>query len=196
MGHHEISEKVIEEILIENPSLASEVYGVLGELQSFNSRFPKWFVDSIVQTWEGRPATKADAYVLLIINALKCDKKLFWCTTKIGQEPFPDNDKVNNNKALQLLPPPFSGAFYGGKGDGDGYLKWDKPISLESNCYDCGFHIYKEISPNTAPLEVGYTKALTTLNHLNMSGFLARWPYEHDKLYLFHLESSEVGIHW
>src|SRR4030067_2306089 len=140
MGYHEISEKIIEEILIENPDSAYEVYTVLGELRSLNSRFPKWFVDSIVQTWEGKQPSKVDAYCLLLINSLKCNKKLFWCRIEIRQTPFSDANQVNNNQALQLLPPPFSGAFSGGKGDSDGYLKWDKPIKLESNCYDCGFH--------------------------------------------------------
>jgi hypothetical protein len=91
--------------------------------------------------------------------------------------PKGDKNKEFNNGVVSTLQPPFSGEFFGGTGDDDGYISWDVPL-------DAGGGLTEPIPPSILPLEVGYTAAWTTIRHCFCATGVARWPYGSNRIYL------------
>ncbi|MBK9745762.1 MAG: hypothetical protein IPO91_03190 [Chloroflexi bacterium] len=105
---------------------------------------------------------------------------------KVGVSAFADAEHEKINATLQKVfnehDMKFTGVFWGGKQDSDGYIEWHKPIELWSAKTQSTI----TIAPGQAPLEVGYTDTATSFGHLCSEGFLARWPYGREDIVLLH----------
>jgi hypothetical protein len=107
----------------------------------------------------------------------------------LGEEPSADAEVDENNKKLSKLQEVLSAEFFGGKGDCDGIVTWNKPMEMNM-CVD-GKEIARIIKPaGNAPLEVGYTSFVRTHDHLLVEGVLARWPYGHKHIYVMSLNGD------
>ena len=110
--------------------------------------------------------------------------KILMAVIELGLEPSRDSAIAKMNEKLAFLPKPFTGAFWGGHDDQDGFIKWDE--SIEFGQTDCtGREVIAIIKPRRVPLEVGLTRPDTTIYHILGQGGLARWPYNSEYIYLF-----------
>jgi len=141
------------------------------------------YIDSIFQIGRGS-LDLCVAFCFANLHSWIGIGKILLADIALGTKPVQDKEVAENNKRLVNLPYPFSGRFWGGTDDCDGYIKWSEPI--EFGQIDCtGREIAATISPRSLPLEVGYTKPDTTLYHIIRENGLARWPYESEYIHLF-----------
>jgi len=135
------------------------------------------YADIVFQDYRGK-ITIYDAYAFMQVHAMRCSGKLAMVRVYVGAGPSKDEKVKENNEILFNMPDGFKAFFEGGKGVGDGQLRWEKDITLDMVRVrgDKEKHELLTIGPGAAVLEVGYTNALTTLYHLSRTS-LARWPY-------------------
>ena len=157
MSIHETWMASIDDLLTEPGEL--EVYSKLCRRMSAGEFAPH--VDIVTQRWSGS-YDLYDAYAFGQVYASLLDGDVTLTPINLDAEPAADAKDGLNNERLAGLPAPFAAHFVGGGGDDDGVLSWDE---------------------ERAPLEVGYTRPLTTLLHLH-HGSLARWPYGHTRIWL------------
>lgn len=144
------------------------------------------FVDIIMQKFSREPIDIYDTYAYFLIWEAMMVGKINFAEIHIGKTPFGDKGVNENNEILSTLRHPFRAEFSPSKGRGyndDGTFYWDIPIELGIKIPD-GTEFQHTVAPWQAPLEVGYTNPETTLMHLKEQGYLARWPYNHDIIYL------------
>lgn len=146
-----------------------------------NNAWPNSLVDCVYQyDWHHEPDIY-DAYVFTQLHVLMqnygANIGVFQVPT--GCEPLPDKYIQENNEILKCLSPPFTGEFWGGNQDEDGYIRWNKPI------YCTRFPANKEaggiqwglIESMQASLEVGYNSSGKFWYGINEPIPYARWPY-------------------
>jgi hypothetical protein len=92
----------------------------------------------------------------------------------LGADPDGDDQLEKNQAKLARLESPFKAVLRKGRGDDDGEFSWTESIFLGDT----------ELPSQRVPLEIGYTRPLTTLWHLHHERGLARWPYGHDRVWL------------
>jgi len=102
----------------------------------------------------------------------------------LGASPSSDDQFHKNAEKLARVQSPFKADLKAGRGDADGSLMWCEEILL-------GEHT---LVPQQVPLEVGYTRPLTTLWHLHQERGLARWPYEHEQLWLLKVHARGMKL--
>ena len=116
--------------------------------------------------------------------------------TTFGATAARDAERAANAKALAELPRPFVAEVDLSQNcaDSDGRLRWVEPIQVEVSTgvpYSdpCGREqpliAVRTIEPGSVPLEIGTTFASNTLFHFRRDRGVARWPYDHDRIYLF-----------
>lgn len=127
-----------------------------------------------------------NAYAYMVVHSWKVSGELGSINISLPESPYADCEIDNMNSILSRLPKPFSGKFWGGVNDSDGFISWAAPIIMQRiNCKESpdkdhvcpNEHIIVE--PNHVALEVGTTKPARTLAHLQREYGLARWPYHY-----------------
>jgi hypothetical protein len=127
--------------------------------------FPSNYVSVITDRWGGS-LTFGDVYFFLLVHRLLSFGRAVMTHVEVEAEPFGDRFVKENNELLGSLPRPFSGEFWGGSGDEDGYVRWGDPIRANAILVE-NSEKRETIPPGQAPLEVGYTNAYTTLRISN-----------------------------
>jgi len=182
-------ENYITDILLENPKWAEILFLYMKNIQ--HHKFGT-MQDIVYQRDRYRSLEEnlSDAYQdLWFLHR----KDIYLKGINFGKSPYPDKEKLLNNEALEKLPYPFEAHFKGGCGDDDGIFKWKEPIYL-INYYEMNKNKKLKkllLEPGSCSLEVGYTKAVTTKIHLSRSRFLARWPYEHPRIWLIYWDNHK-----
>jgi len=169
-------------LILEDPEWARTWARYLVALQS--GSFPQWYVDMILQRGERSDYTLYDAYAFSQVHTLIHTGWAAWVELHIGREPHCDADADGNNRALSFAPASqFRASFQGGAGPSDGWLEWRRPIQMQ---IESRLDITRQVTiqPRRVPLEVGFTEASTTLDHLLTEFGLARWPYGSESIWL------------
>lgn len=148
------------------------------------------FLDSIAQYWNNQffGYDLRDAYVYAQVKYLMEKGLLLFLQIPTEKTPFPDKAEQKNNDVLAALPEPLIGKFFGGSGDSDGYIKWDKPILMnvmKINENDSLVGAKVIVKPRQVPLEVGYTTSGTTYFHILRNRGLARFPYRQKRIHIW-----------
>ncbi len=187
----------ITENFMNEPDSMEIVAGYLRNMRSGD--YEKGFIDVVFQKWERfREYTVEDAVAFMLVHAHLHMGKIAKADIDLGCEPFSDKEIEKNDTALKnglekisaLGPLPFnpndpmservtckfSGEFWGGLADEDGFVEWKD---------NAKFWIFKEgksdhttkIAGRRVPLEVGYTMPGRTLAHLRSDRAIARWPH-------------------
>jgi hypothetical protein len=151
------------------------------------------YVSMIMDRWGGG-LTFGDVYCFVQIHSMLCSGRAIMTKIELGEAPFNDKHVKENNELLNELPSPFGGEFWGGVADSDGYIAWNRPIQANVVFSD-GSEKGQSIAVGQAPLEVGYTSAFTTLQHLRGERCIARWPYDSTAITLMHL-IEPIPISW
>jgi hypothetical protein len=126
-----------------------------------------------------------DAYPFMQVHALLTCADVVCATLVIGKEAAHDKNIKANNEALHTLVYPFSGKFWGGTQDEDGYIDVKEDIEFDMINKETGERVTGMYS-GRFPLEVGYLSAAKTLFYLNGPvGRIARWAYGSENIYLF-----------
>lgn len=169
MSIHETWEVSVNEHLCEPDTLA--LYADLRRRMTANEFAP--ILDVVTQRWRG-VYDLYDAYAFGQIYAGLRAGELVLSPIFLGAVPSDDAQLKKNTAKLTKLPPPFKAILRNGSGDDDGDLSWTEAIFVGTD----------ELAPQKVPLEIGYTRPLTTLWHLHHEHGLARWPYGHDHVWL------------
>ena len=174
----------IEQMFVRNPKCAMVAYQCLAKLQA--GFFDVEWTAAVFQHWDRRPVTVYDAWIFAMVNAAYHCGDLQIALVDVGAEPAGDKATTINNDRLSDLPPPFWASFAGGNVPSDGYLKWDKPVVVESpECAILHETIKTRIlQPGGASLEVGFTQSATTYHYFCSGSPIARWPYGSTRIWL------------
>jgi hypothetical protein len=153
--------------------------------------FDQWYVDMIFQKWERFGSIDIyDAYPFACMHTLLNTGIIFLARIGIGVSPSADKCIEQNQKKLDTLWHPFSGEFWGGTQDEDGYIEVKENISFTSVSIDLetGEKFEKhDFFTGKFPLEVGYISAAKTKMYFPVRGGcnrLARWAYGSDDIIL------------
>lgn len=169
MSIHETWQTSIDELLCQPDAL--ETYANL-RCRMIAREFEP-ITDVITQRWRGS-FDLYDAYVFGQIYAGLRAGCITITPIYLGLEPSSDAQLNKNQTKLAGLPSPFTATIQNGGGDNDGEFAWTETIVVGT----------VELEPRHVPLEIGYTRPLTTLWHLHLERGLARWPYGHDRIWL------------
>ena len=169
MSVHETWQMSVDTHLSE-PSVL-EVYADLR--RRMNARKFEPLVAVVTQRWR-EAYDLYDAYAFGQVYAKILAGNITLTPIHLGSCQSGDARTEENNAKLMGLPSPFKAFFRGGSGDNDGSFSWTEQLFIGELALD----------PQEVPLEVGYTRPLTTLWHLQHERCLARWPYGHDKIWL------------
>lgn len=156
-------------------------------LEGFNKMcsgfWPQDYMDSIFQKFERFKYDIYDAALFIEIHTAIQSGQILRAIIDLGKEPAADKMIEENKAAIKSLFPPFYGSVWCGTADCDGELGWKSNIKCAQLIK--GVEIFKLIQPRTVPLEIGYTEAYTSWNHLGREAGLARWPYGSKEIHLF-----------
>jgi hypothetical protein len=149
--------------------------------------FDSKYVDTVYQLFWTRPVDLYIAYAFMSVHALMFSGQIACFRIQTDGCPCANDDIDGNNALLEsALRGEFSGEFWGGLDDADGYVEWDKPVIGTVRTHDDNKDdpIISEqvIKPARVPLEIGYTAPETTLLHINQEGGVARYPYGQDEI--------------
>lgn len=158
--------------------------------------------DAIHQTWLGTWPLEQVACFAIVWSDI-CTGSVAQVQISAPEGPGADADREGNSRLLADLPEPFRAVVSPDQNsdDQDGYLYWDCPIKVEVSTGEPEIAAdgsvapriaVRQLLPGSAPLEIGSTKASTTLMHLRRERKVARWPYGSDRIWLL----AEVGEHW
>lgn len=179
----------LKEKMIDDPELAKTIYKIMKNLKRklYN---PQIVIDSIFQCWKRFEVDELDAFFFAKIYAGIITGKIGLIEIEMYKEPRNNNMSYENNNILSSLPYPFSAKFEPTNGCGyndDGSFEWKTKINFEVQFHSKQTRINKTIlvEPKIIPLEIGYTKAITTYFHIVNSGGVARYPYNHTKIIIF-----------
>lgn len=195
-----VIKQVVDELCTRDDHWAPLLFKTAKQLRE-KSYYATWYVDILFQKFGRFPADIYDAYCFLQVHSMIQCGDLMSVYVDVGKEPEADKNIEYNDGVLKNLSYPFSGTFYGGLGDQDGRLSWLGDIKVNrtnhttdltdeevEQCNKQCSHVqvvdFNGHADQSAPLEVGYTQAWTTLLHLKRSGSLARWPYGSTKIWL------------
>lgn len=143
------------------------------------------YVDILFQNFRDRPADIYDAISFITLHGRIRMGRISLFQVPVGERPVADKATERQNKILSQLQYPFSAKFWGGQGDFDGKLWWEKPIHALTTMQNWrGYTIVpaEKASKNGhggALLEVGTIAASKLLVVLALS-MVARWPYGQD----------------
>jgi len=141
-------------------------------------------VDVICQKWERLGKFDLyDAYSFSTVWGWMCNAEVVVARIFIGDMPNKDHHIKENNKILKKLGYPFSGEFWGGNQDEDGYIYIDSSIEFDMRNLETREMVVLNCEGHF-PLEVGYISSAKTEFYLKTKGRLARWPYGYDEIWL------------
>ena len=182
-AQHRLSE------LLEQDANYGAVFGeVLANMES--GFYGKENVDVVVQTLFGKYSL-LDAMCYSAVHMAIMEGKIVRAQVDVGAEPRNDKEvKFHNDVLRSKKGSPFSGVFFGGLGEGDGFFSWDTPVAFSRSRFDYATDKESEdapvvVAPAKVILEVGYTQSTRTCMHLFMSRQLARWPYGSRHVHLY-----------
>lgn len=182
--HWDIVEGTINSLCTKDKLWASVLGECLWKMQA--GLFGNEYMDIIVQKpWRrhGHGYDLIDAYCFLQVHAMLHRFDALVTEIVIGRSPTKDcfKDEINSILSQIVL---FEAEFWGGlQSRSDGYFAWIEPLWFGQTNGD-GVTQERIVQPSRVPLEVGYTESTTSLFHLIESGGLARWPYNHETIYL------------
>ncbi len=165
----------VDENIASNPDFATGLYASLSHLNDANTQSAV-LDDVISQPW-GR--SRRDWYDAAAQIQVGLHLQAGWyvtATINLDRTPGRDRDQKNNQNKLDALIPPFSAWCEAGTGDQDGWLSWDREITI-THKMDHDAPLVAEYPPSGVPLEIGHTEPETTIWHLQQDGGVARWPY-------------------
>ena len=154
-------------------------------------------VDDVVQyaAIVRKPYTYADAYVMANIHGALYEHKIARLTITMPLTAPPDKNLEAVAEVFQGKMAPFVLEMWGGYGDQDGILSWDRPVRAylpgyepteASGSYQQSQQVQQiRLPPGHIPLEVGSTLASRSWFHLLQDGGLARWPYESNEIHVY-----------
>lgn len=128
----------------------------------------------VVDRWGGG-LTFGDVFSFVQVVTMIRSGQAVITEIEVGEEPKGDRFVAQNDSALARLPFPFSGRFWGGNADQDGFVRWSETLDVRYQVD--GRELEVALPPGQVPLEVGYTNGVTTLLHVKGSFGVARWPY-------------------
>lgn len=171
-------------------------WGVLNDyLHKIKSNsFGEEYQDSVFQLFQPERFSIHNAYSFMCIHTAMMSGGILSLKIPVTDTPFPDKAEDENNAVLSALEYPFEAKFGGGLYVNDGYFKWLQPIRFCQKLLCDGTEYEKLIPPTAAPLEVGYTKPVTSLFHLAESRVLARWPYDNKFIHLFVVVNDKLFL--
>jgi hypothetical protein len=150
------------------------------------------YVNTIMQPFRHSRYDMNDAYVFGNVHAKILSGEIVTAKIYVGSDPAHDDQIFLNQQKLNRLPFPFSAEFapqQGGGAHDDGVFEWEQPIKLSKHIsFDKTEPV--AVPPGSAPLEVGYTNASKTWEHIIGRDRLARWPYFSDWITLF------INVSW
>jgi len=108
----------------------------------------------------------------------------------VGREPMADRFMAPNTTALRdaLEPIGLGVEVWCGMAESDGQILGDRTMAF------VGTEPFAR-SLDGIPLEIGCTKASTTMRHLQEAGAVARWPYGHDFITVLALHPAQLSPH-
>jgi hypothetical protein len=183
--------KIAWEEKSKDPEYAKAIFDVYTRMLS--GSFNQKFLDMVFQKYRENYDIY-DAYAFAQIGAGIFDGSIVTAEIDIGQSPHEDKAIEDNNRIIssvqnigtlkdtktgyqRTVGKVFQAEFWGGLESSDGYVKWAEPIYMLQQV-DGTTTKSIEIPPGQIPLEVGYTSAARTMNHLGIERGLARWPYD------------------
>lgn len=154
-------------------------------------------VDQVFQ--KSRGIDIEDAYGWMLWISYVDAGKMYFGSIYVGSTPSPDKCVDENNEKLRTLSGAFDTEFWGGNYGHDGHLTLTADsFTLRNNVVLWENHskYMEEIEGKNIvlpkgtlfPLEVGYYDPNRALETVISEKRLARWPYDHEYIYLFQLE--------
>ena len=178
MSYHDDFKQSLDETFRKAPSETDVYWEVLHKMNT--GFFERSYVDIFVQH-AARRYDIYDAWVFAQLHAMAASGELKVLRVDVGSEPDADSAIAKNIAALDKLPEPFHGTFWGGRHDFDGNIRWDCPIEVSGERWE----------PQTTRLEVGTTKCATTWMHLCGARWLARWPYGSTDVFILRWKTAQ-----
>lgn len=174
-------EETVDRVCAEQPSYLSTLHGYLTRIRD-GFYDPLW-ANAIMQGYWTQKVDIYEAHAFAMVWADIWTGAVVHAPIGPIGEPYADSKVTENNERLARLPSPFRAEFAPEVGRGarsDGVFRWDEPLEL----YDTANQESVTIPPGNAPLEVGYTFAHKTLQHIREEGRVARWAYGSDVVVL------------
>ena len=193
----QIARKDAEDFMAQSYENFRELSGIHNDLKF--GVFDSFIVDQVFQ--KSRVIGIEDAYGWMEWCNLVDTGRMFFGSICVGSTPSPDKCADENNEKLKALTGVFDGVFAGGNYGHDGHLiLTGDTFTLRNNVVlRNGYSTYmNEMAGENLilnkgaffPLEVGYYDPYRALETILMEGCLARWPYDHEYIYLFRFKKK------
>jgi len=161
--------------------------------------YDPFIVEQVFQ--KSRSINIEDAFSWMLWCNLIEKGKLYFGSVHVGSCPSPDVCVEENNRKLETVSGIFEAVFCGGTQGHDGSIMlYAESITLRNNAVFWEDHSgwQEEIKGKSKtlgrgaffPLEVGYYDPCRALDTILSERRLARWPYNHKYIYLFHYEDD------
>lgn len=182
----------IDKLLLEKPEFATTLYSALRNLK--NGCYSRDLVNAIFQKFDKDACDIYDTFCFLQVWSDILLGHILTARIIVFNDPQKNNNVMANNAVLSKLNYPFKAEFIPSQSGEDGYFQWLTPIDLQQEVRD--IKDYKgekakinhiNVPPCRVPLEVGTTSSQKTYDYLyRITGVLARFPYENDKIFIFY----------
>lgn len=191
--HERVIRDQVEEYLEKETDAGRALVDTLKKVR--RNEIPRWFVDFVVQRYRGE-LDIYDAFALLELHSRWLARCLGFAHIEVGKRPASNREQELNTRRLKMLPFPFEGSVSGSLHDDyDGSIRWSEPIIFsffcDENCAGCE-RCRISVQPDSAILEVGTTASSRTLVHFVERVFLARWPYNHETVYVAYRRRPKI----
>lgn len=182
----------VELLMIEKPENAPILFRVMRRIRAGNYR-PKTLVDAIFQ--RNDPINIYETWCFAQIWAALVQGRVGTAWIRVSDSPFSNADIDHNNTILAHLPAPYRAEFSPKQSGDDGFVEWSEPITLQGAVPRHSPADDRQpplpgtfrAEPRSIPLEVGYTSAEKTYEHLFIkNGALARFPYESNHIVILY----------
>lgn len=191
------AENVAEQKIAEDPAWASLMHETRIKME--NGVYTQDLVDAIVQPWGGY--SLGDVYLFAHIWGGLINGKILYAQVQIGEEPEKDrlrseNQLILNRVGTTLL----RGESYDfdvwvdpnqQNTEGDGTFSWRK-LKVASKSPMGSWE--STLPARSIRLEIGTTRAATTLQHILYREGVARWPYSNKWITVL-VPNPEVDFH-
>ncbi len=148
----------------------------------------QWITDCIFQDPDNRPLRYIDVlfYSELIFQLIR--GHVYYIGVEVKHPPVTKpEESFLDELTLAAVEAPFTTQFERVNGGKTAALRWDKPV-LVHNHRAGKSHLTKELAPGSAPLHIGYVRAIETGLSLKDHKIIARWPHGHNFIYLLHTD--------
>ena len=193
----QLARKQLREILMQSPECTNALMKIYNDLEY--EIYDRHIVDQLFQ--RSRSFVMEDALGWALWCKLVDSGRIYFASVPVGSTPSPDVCMAENNEKLKAISSIFDASFCGGTQGHDGTLILvEDSITLRNNAIFWEDHSKwsSELESKTVvlgkdtafPLEVGYYDPHRAINTILSDFRLARWPYNHRYIYLFHYEEK------